>query len=668
MKAKIEKQPAVVTFKRVSTDAQETERQESGIEELIEHFKLADPPLHEARVKVSGTMVLKNQDYIDAIAIVETPQCDGMAVWELDRWFRLKTSKTTIGKWAAQLIEYVKPFEVRNADGSAKLIYTTLMNGGKREFVALNLLEPNDQKRLKAAVEYNSENRETIANMFNDGKESARRDPELKVDEIPNGVEFIRHEMIVDPESKKLTVQLRLDPSTGRKKTRQKGYFVYTDYAYKVALPIMQEYGAGVVTKWALWLKYSDLHQQYGAQFNPTVGKGKSRKNSGFTMSTVDHILKNKWWLGIKCRLNEKVRDWDTVKDRYTVTVTKRTDSSAFETKTNLSGWVNRKRPNEPQIPREPLIDVTLWDAVQDRLAIRANEYKQRIKHDDSYLARPLLHCAGCGSIMRVVPGSDKDARNKRADVYQCAKQRIPGVRKADWTCNAPKYKCADVDAAIMHLLERTLLDVVWIKERAAQKQKVEKEAANLEASLKGLRSLVAECQTVFDNFTTAVGMSKNKESLTRNLELQDVAGTKLENAKKLLLKAGVPKDTPVFDLDETALAIVSEILELATFPVSERKELLAFYLPSLKVTGLDESGKPVIEFPEEISIPIVPMESRTAIDPRNRPESFNEPEPGTRARHTNGTAAPVTGSHRKRSLSFLRSRWWCWRRCRVPV
>lgn len=179
----------VVTITRVSTVEQDLERQRDAADEIIAHFRLEEID-HEG-LKVSGTVVYKDDRYKRIIGVMRTRRCSGMVVPALDRWFRLK--QKLISDWAKAFIAYVTPFEVLGPDGkTAYLIYTTLTaSDGTRKFYALDLRNPDDQEKLKIAVEANSKNRIAIASNFGQGKESARQHREMKVDELPNGVEFV---------------------------------------------------------------------------------------------------------------------------------------------------------------------------------------------------------------------------------------------------------------------------------------------------------------------------------------------------------------------------------------------------------------------------------------------------------------------------------------------
>ena len=213
----------VVVLTRVSTIAQELERQADLKNRIIESFRLHQI-LHK-QLKFSGTVVAKTTEYKQAMTAVNTPKCDGMIVPELDRWFRLKMD--LLSEWGKALAAYVEPFEVLNPDGkTAKLIYTTLTGqDGELEFVALDLRKNKDQTTLLEAVRYATKERAVIAGRFERGKEGARLNPEIKVDTLPYGVEFVPYS------------NQPLTDANGRRKTRIKGYFRYNEYALRVVKP-----------------------------------------------------------------------------------------------------------------------------------------------------------------------------------------------------------------------------------------------------------------------------------------------------------------------------------------------------------------------------------------------------------------------------------------------
>jgi len=397
------RKPQVITLVRVSTEEQDLERQNYAKDQIIGHFGLDE--IHHEGLKVSGTVVLHTTEYKRAMEVMRRPTCNGMVVPALDRWFRLK--QELISKWALAFAAYVQPFEVLAPDGkTAKLIYTTLTGSdGTPHFYALDLRNTAHQNLLKTAVEYATKERVTIANRFREGKESARLNPEMKVDELPNGVEFVM-----------FPGQSRFDVN-GRRKARLKGYFKYNEYAYRVVKPILEKYAAGV-PKYTLWKEFAPLAAELIVKLGmQPIG---NKKNEGLKdVNCVGQILDNPWWLGIKHRTIKVVREFSEEKQRYEARRTERTDETRYEVKTNIAGWVNPDRPFDPTIPREPLISRELWDVIQAKLAKGSVEYGQRKKHHLRHLVHPLFHCSKCGSIMYAVLG-----KQKRYDYYICGNRK----------------------------------------------------------------------------------------------------------------------------------------------------------------------------------------------------------------------------------------------------
>src|SRR5690348_10959774 len=114
----VKAKPNVIVLTRVSTEEQDLERQRDLKNSILQKFGLNQ--IDHKALKVSGTIVQKTTDYKEAMATMRRPDCNGMVVPALDRWFRLKQELLT--QWALALAEYVKPFEVVNPDGKTAKI------------------------------------------------------------------------------------------------------------------------------------------------------------------------------------------------------------------------------------------------------------------------------------------------------------------------------------------------------------------------------------------------------------------------------------------------------------------------------------------------------------------------------------------------------------------
>ncbi len=157
-------------------------------------------------------------------------------------------------------------------DGANKLIYCNLG--------ALNLRVRADQDVILDAVRYASKERDVIAERLNEGKDMGREDPDVKIDDIPTGVEFVPF----DKQERQ---------ADGRKKTMIRGYFVYTDFAHEKVKPLFYRFLAG----------------------EPLFSLA---KDLGFsTLQHARHSLKNIWYIGMKHRTRHiGNKHWDSELNR----------------------------------------------------------------------------------------------------------------------------------------------------------------------------------------------------------------------------------------------------------------------------------------------------------------------------------------------------------------
>ncbi len=86
----------------------------------------------------------------------------------------------------------------------------------------------------------------------------------------------------------------------------------------------------------------------------------------------------------------------------------------------------------ETNLAKDPLIPKEIFDAVQDKLAVRRKEYDNRNKIIDEFLASPLLRCKICGARMYGRRGG-----SGRPDTYTCA------TRYREQSCDEPIVQMA---------------------------------------------------------------------------------------------------------------------------------------------------------------------------------------------------------------------------------
>lgn len=634
------RKPQVIVLTRVSTDQQDLERQNYAKDQIIRHFGLEQ--IHHEELKVSGTVVLKTTGYKRSMNILHRPACDGMVVPQLDRWFRLKMD--VLSQFLLDFAAYVQPFEVLSPDGkTAKLIYTTLLGSdGVEQFYAINIRDKEHMTIVKTAVEDATKERGRIAGRFNQGKESARLNPEMSVDERPNGVEFVMY-----------PGQSRFDVN-GRRKTRLKGFFRYNEYAYRVCKPIIEKYDAGVPL-YSLWKEYQPLALELIGKLGMTpTGK---KKNAGLRdVQCVRHILVNRWWLGIKHRISKTTRDFDEETQKFKATREERTDETRYEVKTNLAGWVASGPPgNDPSIPREPLISRELWDRVQAKLAQSATEYGKRKKHDFDCLAHPLFHCGKCGGIMYFVLGSKTDSRNKRRDNYTCSNRRRRN--KAGCDQHIFKQKRLDDEVAIRFLFYLT--DDKFLDAKIAECLSEDHKSAALE-------KVAAKERIVAD-------IEKRRKRILARIEEEDDPdlGRRLRELNQELLNArndlSIAEDEvteiPTVDVKAMKREIKADMAHFADKDMPEKKALLQKYVTKITATHNPLTEEYVPHFTFKISAPVVEEPTWEPITPKPVPPTNGKP---LRIKHSNGSIGGVAPVPRRiKSGMPLKSR--CWRQCRAP-
>jgi hypothetical protein len=637
---KPKRKPQVIVLTRVSTDEQDLERQSYAKDQIIRHFGLQE--IHHEALKVSGTVVLKTDEYKRAMDVMRRPTADGMVVPALDRWFRLK--QDLISKWALAFAAYVVPFEVPLPDGkTAKLIYTTLLApDGSRRFYALDLRNTEHQELLKSAVDTASKQRIVIATQFDQGKESARLNPEMKVDELPNGVEFVMY-----------PGQSRFDPN-GRRKTRLKGFFRYNEYAYRVVKPIIEKYDAGVPL-YTLWKEYQPLALELITKLG--MKPSGRKKNDGLRdVQCVRHLLVNKWWLGIKHRTKKTIREFDEETQKFRATKEERTDDTRYEVETNLAGWVSRVPPgNDASVPRESLISRELWDRVQAKLAKGSIEYGKRKKHDFDCLAHPLFHCGKCGSIMYFVQGSKTDSKNKRKDNYTCANRR----RRNKAGCDEHIFKQQKFDDEVAIRFVFYLTDPKFLDAKIAECLSEDHKAAALE-TVASKERIVADIEKRRNRVKKAIEETDDPELYGRLKELN----LELANAKnELAMAQDAVSEVPTVDVKAMKRQIKADMAHFAEKPLPEQKALLTKYVTKITATYNPVTEEYVPHFTFKISAPVVEESTWEPIKPKPLPPTNGKP---VRVRHTNGTVGGVQPAPRRiKSEMPLRS--WCSRRCREP-
>ena len=361
----------VVCLIRVSTEEQELEKQEYSVEMILREHNLEQLAL--IQLKVSGTVVEKTKEYREAMVLLQRPDVIGLVVPSIDRWFRFKL--------LSEIGDYIKPFEQLLNDGQVnKLIFCNLG--------AWDVRNREHQDKILDAIRFASKERETINTRFTEGKDLGRRDPQVKIDKLPAFVEFVPFE----EEGKKKKV-----------KTRQKGHFVYNDFARDSVKPLCERFLAGE--------PIYQLHRELGF----------------VTLMHARHCLRNMWLLGIKHRSKHSEKIWDEEKNRFR-SINRAAHETPIEVPTNLAA--------------NPLISKEMFDAIQDKMAVRKVEYGNRKKIIDEFLASPLLHCK-CGARMYGRRGS-----KGRPDTYTCATRYRMSDKRTE-KCNEPIFKRAELDRQV---------------------------------------------------------------------------------------------------------------------------------------------------------------------------------------------------------------------------
>ena len=364
------KKSLVIVLVRVSTKEQDWERQRRKVQKILRFFPHLEA-LEEIGLKVSGTQVLKTNEYRHALDLLSRRDVVGMIVPSIDRWFRYKL--------ISELGNYCKPFEEMIEGKTAKLIYCTL----NEKVISLDLHKREDQDILIDGARYASKEREVINARLTEGKDLGREDPECCIDPIPDGVEFTPYEA-------------QTADSDGNKRTLVKGRFAYTDFAFNSVKPLFYRFLAG----------------------EPPY---RLAKELGFgSIMNTRHTLKNLWWLGYKHRTKTAtITEWDTslnrerVRGKKDISEVKGCEKTRFVIATNLA--------------KNPLIPQDVFDLVQAKLAVRKLENDRNKKHADEFLADPQFHCRKCGAKMYPRIGYQN-----RPDTYTCATRFTKGKGACD--------------------------------------------------------------------------------------------------------------------------------------------------------------------------------------------------------------------------------------------
>lgn len=174
---------------------------------------------------------------------------------------------------------------------------------------------------------------------MSEGKDIGREDPQVKIDGLPTGVDFVPY-----------------------KDGENRGDFRYNDFAFNSIKPLFHRFAKG----------------------EPIFHLA---KELGFgTVQHARHTLRNVWYLGYKHRTRHvSKKEWDADLNRFRNRgLTKHANPILIAT--NLA--------------ETPLVSQEIYDAVQDKMNVRKKEYEKRNNVINDFLASPLFHCKICGALM----------------------------------------------------------------------------------------------------------------------------------------------------------------------------------------------------------------------------------------------------------------------------
>ena len=500
----------VICIVRVSTEEQDPERQLRVIPRLLRKFDLEQEG-EVVQLKVSGTAVFRNEAYREVMKKLNRSEIIGLLIPSIDRWFRYEK--------LSHIAEYVKPFEEMVEGKTSKLIYS---NVGP-----LDMSNRDDQDKLVAAIQFASRERETITGRLTEGKDIGREDPEVKIDDLPDFVEFIPF-----------------------KKGENRGSFRYNDFARDSVLPLCTRFLAGE----PLFALAIDL------------GFGPKCKSPAEKVQHARSTLKNLWLIGVKHRTRH-IRDkiWDEEKNGF-----------------RLRGLVEHE--NQFRVPtnlaKTPLITPDMFQAIQNKMAVRKTEYGMRKKIVNEFLASPLFHCRKCGSQMYGRRGS-----HGKPDTYTCSK------RYRFQTCDEPIYRRVELDHEVgiklMFLLQNKQLINDKIKEALNTEHRAEAQAA-----VERKKRIVADLETKANRIRKHMRDSDDSQLAIDLKELNREIATARNDVAAAQESVS---DVPVIDHAALRRQVTQDMLAFPKKSHTEQKALLAKYVKNITagnfVTGDEDEG-----------------------------------------------------------------------------
>ncbi len=260
--------------------------------------------------------------------------------------------------------------------------------------------------------------------------------------------------------------------------------------------------------------------------------------------------------------------------------------------------------------PHHPLIDAAMFEAVQQLLAERGENYSKRATNSSDYLLAGLVICEACGK--RFI-GTAAHGNRYRYKYYTCFSRHRYGVH----ACQADRLPADELDAAVLDALMIAYEDQDLISQ-AIQEAYARAQAARPRCAeqLASVEAEIRKTDETLERYLVAFETGIMPEALCGNRV--KAVGRKLAElrSRKAELEAATAFEQPSTPTESGLAEIRASIRSaIQDGPAPQRKALVQALVAEVRVQGR-EAIQPVFRVPDGQVRPLVGLVGATGVEP----------------------------------------------------